>query len=55
VRRKLVKDRSDGIDPALGGAQAALTASVFHFATFSIADAKRAIRQRGLPVRIPPP
>jgi cyclase len=43
---------ADAVDPARGGAAAALAASVFHFGTFSIADAKRAICERGLPVRI---
>ena len=43
---------ADAVDPARGGAAAALAASVFHFGTFSIADAKRAIASRGLPVRI---
>jgi cyclase len=43
---------ADAVDPAGGGAAAALAASVFHFRTFSIEDAKRAIARRGLPVRI---
>ncbi|MDQ3958112.1 MAG: HisA/HisF-related TIM barrel protein, partial [Actinomycetota bacterium] len=43
---------ADAVDPAHGAAAAALAASVFHFGTFSIADAKRAIAARGLPVRI---
>jgi cyclase len=43
---------ADAVDPAKGGAAAALAASVFHFGTFSIADAKEAIARRGLPVRI---
>ena len=43
---------ADAVDEELGGAQAALAASVFHFRTFSIADAKQALRARGLPVRI---
>lgn len=46
---------ADAVDPALGGAEAALAASVFHFGTFSVADAKRAIAARGLPVRMPSP
>lgn len=46
---------ADAVDPALGGAQAALAASVFHFGVFSIAAAKRALAARGLPVRISPP
>lgn len=44
---------ADAVDPALGAAHAALAASVFHFGTFSIADAKRAIGERDLPVRMP--
>ena len=43
---------ADAVDPAKGGAAAALAASVFHFGTFSIDEAKRAIARRGLPVRI---
>ena len=43
---------ADAVDPAKGGAAAALAASVFHFGTFSIGDAKEAIAGRGLPVRI---
>jgi imidazole glycerol-phosphate synthase subunit HisF len=49
------EDLADAVDPALGGAQAALAASVFHFGTFSVLDAKRALAERGLPVRIPRP
>jgi imidazole glycerol-phosphate synthase subunit HisF len=45
----------DAVDPDLGGAEAALAASVFHFGTFSIADAKRAMAERGLAVRMPRP
>ncbi len=44
---------AEAVDPALGGAEAALAASVFHFEEFSVTDAKRAIADRGLPVRIP--
>ena len=47
------EDLADAVDPALGAADAALAASVFHFGTFSIDDAKRALGQRGLPVRMP--
>jgi cyclase len=43
---------ADAVDPEHGGAAAALAASVFHFGTFSVADAKAAIARRGLPVRI---
>ena len=46
---------ADAVDATRGGAEAALAASVFHFETFSIADAKRAMAARGLPVRIPGP
>jgi cyclase len=46
---------ADAVDPALGAAEAALAASVFHFGTFSVLDAKRALLSRGLPVRIPGP
>lgn len=46
---------ADAVDPAKGGAEAALAASVFHFGTFSIGDAKHAMAQRGLPVRMPGP
>lgn len=46
---------ADAVDPAAGGAEAALAASVFHFGDFTVAEAKRALVARGLPVRIPPP
>jgi cyclase len=46
---------ADAVDPAKGGAEAALAASVFHFGTFSVLDAKRALASRGLTVRIPRP
>ena len=46
---------ADAVDPALGHAEAALAASVFHFGTFSVLDAKQALLSRGLPVRIPGP
>lgn len=46
---------ADAVDPAGGGAEAALAASVFHFGQFSVAEAKQAIAARGLPVRIPRP
>jgi cyclase len=48
-------DLADAVDPELGGAEAALAASVFHFQEFSVSDAKEALRQRGLPVRMPLP
>jgi cyclase len=34
-----------------GGASAALAASIFHFGTFTIGEAKNYLRQRGVPVR----
>ena len=43
---------ADAVDPDKGAAAAALAASVFHFGTFSIDEAKAAIARRGLPVRI---
>ncbi|MGH2747049.1 MAG: imidazole glycerol phosphate synthase subunit HisF [Actinomycetota bacterium] len=46
---------ADAVDPARGGAEAALAASVFHFGIFSVLDAKRALQERGLAVRIPRP
>ena len=46
---------ADAVDPALGKAEAALAASVFHFGTFSVNDAKQAIEARGLTVRMPRP
>jgi cyclase len=48
-------DLADAVDPDRGGAEAALAASVFHFGTFSVLDAKRALLERGLPVRMPRP
>lgn len=44
---------ADAVDPAGGDAEAALAASVFHFGTFSVTDAKKALERRGLPVRMP--
>ena len=43
------------LDPAVGGAEAALAASVFHYAELTVLECKRAVEARGLPVRIPPP
>ena len=43
---------ADAVDPHRGRAEAALAASVFHFGTFSVADAKRALASRGVPVRV---
>jgi cyclase len=34
-----------------GGADAVLAASIFHYGTYSVADAKRAMREAGIPVR----
>lgn len=45
---------ADAVDPLLGGAEAALAASVFHFGEFSVGEAKQALRARGVPVRLPP-
>jgi cyclase len=44
---------ADAVDPAGGDAEAALAASVFHFGTFSVTDAKKALERRDLPVRMP--
>jgi cyclase len=44
---------ADAVDPQLGAAEAALAASVFHFQEFSVGEAKQALRDRGLPVRMP--
>ena len=43
---------ADAVDPQRGRAEAALAASVFHFGTFSVADAKHALVARGVPVRV---
>lgn len=43
---------AEAVAPDGGRAEAALAASVFHFGEFSIADAKRAMADRGLPVRM---
>ena len=45
-------DLADAVDPERGGAEAALAASIFHFGTFSVTDAKNALAARGLPVRL---
>jgi cyclase len=37
----------------LGGADAALAASIFHFGEFTIGETKRAMARRGIPVRAP--
>ena len=44
---------ADAVDPTKGDAAAALAASVFHFGTFSVLDAKQALASRGLTVRMP--
>ncbi|MDQ3987101.1 MAG: imidazole glycerol phosphate synthase subunit HisF [Actinomycetota bacterium] len=44
---------ADAVDGSIGRAEAALAASVFHFGVFSVMDAKRALLQRNIPVRIP--
>ena len=36
----------------LGGADAALAASIFHYGEYSIQETKRVMRQRGVPVRL---
>jgi cyclase len=41
------------VEGAQAGATGLLAASVFHFGTFSIADAKAALAEAGLPVRLP--
>ena len=40
----------DGL--TLGGADAGLAASIFHFGRYTIGDAKRYLRERGVPVRL---
>jgi imidazole glycerol-phosphate synthase subunit HisF len=37
---------------AEGGAQAVLAASIFHFRTYSVREAKQFLRDRGIPVRV---
>ncbi|MDQ3645659.1 MAG: imidazole glycerol phosphate synthase subunit HisF [Actinomycetota bacterium] len=46
-------DMADAMDPALGGADAALAASIFHFGLVSVLEVKRALERRDLPVRMP--
>jgi len=36
----------------LGGAEAALAASIFHFGEFTIRQTKQIMRDRGIPVRM---
>jgi imidazole glycerol-phosphate synthase subunit HisF len=36
----------------LGGADAALAASIFHYGQYTIAETKRVMRERGIPVRL---
>ncbi len=45
-------DLADGIQ--LGGADAVLAASIFHYGEYSIAQAKAHLAKRGIPVRIEP-
>jgi len=40
----------DGIQ--IGGADAVLAASIFHYGEFSVQEAKRAMAARGIPVRL---
>lgn len=47
------EDLAEVVAPDGGGADAALAASVFHFGRFTVSEAKRAIAERGLTVRIP--
>jgi cyclase len=42
---------ADGIQ--LGGADAVLAASIFHYGEFTVAQAKARMSERGIPVRIP--
>ncbi len=37
----------------IGGADAALAASIFHFGEYTIEETKRVMQQRGVPVRLP--
>jgi imidazole glycerol-phosphate synthase subunit HisF len=41
------------VEALQAGADAALAASIFHFGTYSVADAKRALAEAGVPVRQP--
>ncbi len=45
-----LEDLADGITK--GGADAVLAASVFHFGEFTVAEAKRHMRERGIEVRL---
>jgi cyclase len=40
-----------GLDPRIGGADAALAASIFHFGLYTIAQAKHYLAEHGIPVR----
>jgi cyclase len=40
-----------GLDPKIGGADAALAASIFHFGLYTIAQAKHYLAEHGIPVR----
>ena len=45
-----LEHRADGIQ--LGGADAVLAASIFHYGEFTVAQAKQCMAQRGIPVRL---
>ncbi len=44
-----LRDLADGVTE--GGADAVLAASIFHFGEFTVAEAKRVMAERGIPVR----
>ena len=44
-----------GDGPSGGHAQAALAASIFHFGTYTIAEAKAHMAAAGIPMRLDPP
>ena len=41
---------ADGVQQ--GGADAVLAASIFHFGTYTVAQAKQRMAERGIPVRL---
>jgi imidazole glycerol-phosphate synthase subunit HisF len=43
----------DFVEGARAGATGLLAASVFHFGTFTVAQAKAVLHEAGLPVRLP--
>ncbi|MFZ3128040.1 MAG: HisA/HisF-related TIM barrel protein, partial [Rhodoferax sp.] len=45
-----LEDLADGI--TLGGADAVLAASIFHYGEFTVGQAKACMAQRGIPVRM---